>query len=209
MRSLMQIFTDGSKTGKGVGAGIAFFGFGLRINNLQCRLNKGCTNNQAEQLAILTALKHTKNMQTTEKTVTIHTDSLITLDSLRNGNIHTFLIEEIRKQLNEMTTKNWKIILRWVKAHAGVIGKELADKLAKEAAAIKNIKETYKRIPKRVIIEELEDDSVKKRQTDWTNSTKGKITKDFLPDVKERLNMNINLTQNFIAMVTGHGKTNS
>ena len=39
-----------------------------------------------------------------------------------------------------------------------------------------------------------------------TNSTKGKITKDFFPDVKERLNMNINLTQNFTAMVTGHGK---
>ena len=34
-------------------------------------------------------------MQTTDKTVTIYTDSLITLDSLRNGIIHTFLMEEI------------------------------------------------------------------------------------------------------------------
>ena len=84
-----------------------------------------------------------------------------------------------------MTTKNWKIQLRWVKAHAGVIGNELPDKLAKEAAANKNIKETYKRVPKRVIIKELEDDSVKKWQTDWTKSTKRKITKDFFPDVKE------------------------
>jgi hypothetical protein len=32
---------------------------------------------------------------------------------------------------------------------------------------------------------------------------------DFFPEVKERLNMKINLTQNFTAMVTGHGKTNS
>ena len=85
-----------------------------------------------------------------------------------------------------MTNKNWKIKLRMVKAHAGVIGNELADTLAKEAAANKNIKETYKRIPKRVIIKELEDESVKKWQTDWTNLTKGKITKDFFPDVKER-----------------------
>ena len=104
-RSLIQIFTDGSKTEKGVGAGIAFFESGLHINNIQCRLNKSCTNNQAAQLAILKELRHTETMQTTDKAVTIYTDSLITLDSLRNGNIHTFLIEEIRKQLNEMTTK--------------------------------------------------------------------------------------------------------
>ena len=70
-RSLIQIFTDGSKTEKGVGAGIAFFESGLHINNRQCGLNRSCTNNQAEQLAILTALKLTENMQTTEKTVTI------------------------------------------------------------------------------------------------------------------------------------------
>ena len=110
-----------------------------------------------------------------------------------------------------MKTKNWKIKLRWVKAHAGVRGNELADKLAKEAVANKNTKESYKIIPKRVIIKELGDDSVKKWQTHRTNSTKGIITKDFFPDVKERLNMNmnINLTQNFTAMVTGHGKTNS
>jgi len=108
-----------------------------------------------------------------------------------------------------MTTANWKIKLRWVKAHASVRGNEIADKLAKEAASTKNIEESYKRIPKRVIIKELEDDSVKKWQTEWTNSTKVKITKDFFPYIKERLNMNINLTQNFTAMVTGHRKTNS
>jgi len=51
-----------------------------------------------------------------------------------------------------------------------------------------------KRIPKRMIIKEIEDDSVKKWQTECTKSTKGKITKDFFADVKERLNMNIKLT---------------
>jgi len=88
-----------------------------------------------EQLAILTAFRHTENMQTTEKTVMIYTDSPITLDSLRDCNIHTFIIEEIRRQLNEMTIANWKIKLQWVKAQAGVRGTELVDELAKEAAA--------------------------------------------------------------------------
>ena len=56
-KSPIQIFTDGSKTEKRVGASLAIFKSGHHIKNLQCRLNKRCTNNQAEQLAILTALK--------------------------------------------------------------------------------------------------------------------------------------------------------
>ena len=55
-----------------------------------------------------------------------------------------------------MATKNWKIQLRWVKTHARVIGNELEHKLAKEAAANKKIKETYKSVPKKVTIKKLD-----------------------------------------------------
>jgi len=79
-------------------------------------------------------------MQTREKVATVYTDSQMTLDCLRNSNIHTYLIEEIRKKLKEMTKTNWEINLQWVKAHAGIRGNELADTLAKEAAAKENIK---------------------------------------------------------------------
>jgi len=136
-RSPIQTFTDGSKKEKGVGADIAIFESGHHIKNLQCRSNKRCTSNQAEQ--------------TREKIATVCTDCQITLDCLRNGNIHTFLIEEIRKKLNEMTKINWKIKLQWVKAHAGIRGNDLEDTLAKEAAANENIKESYKRVPKSVV----------------------------------------------------------
>ena len=74
--------------------------------------DKKCTNNQAEQLAILRALKYMENIQTEDKTGTIYTDSQITLDSLQNGNIHTFLIEKIRKKLMEMRKTNRKITLQ-------------------------------------------------------------------------------------------------
>jgi ribonuclease HI len=154
-KSRIQIYTNGSKTDKGVGAGIAVFESGLHTKHIQCGLNKSCSINQAEQLAILTTLKYTENMQTTEKTVTIYIESLITLESLRNVNIHTYLIEEIRKKLNGIRKTNWKINLRWVKAHIGIRGNELADKLAKKAAPNVNIKESYNRNPKNVILKEL------------------------------------------------------
>jgi len=63
----------------------------------------------------------------------VHTDSRTTLDSLYNTDIHTFLIEEIRQNVREMENREWKIRFSWIKAHAGVSGNELADKLAKEA----------------------------------------------------------------------------
>jgi ribonuclease HI len=87
-------------------------------------------------------------MQTTDKIATIYMDSQITLDSLGNGNIHTFIVEEIGKKLNEMMKTNWNIKLRWVKAHAGIRGNELANTLANEAATNENIKESYKKVPK-------------------------------------------------------------
>jgi ribonuclease HI len=85
--STIQIFTDGSKSEQGVGAGMVIFKSGNLINSLKYRLNKRCTNNQAEQLAILRALEYTENKETEDKTATIYTDSRMTMDSLKNSNI--------------------------------------------------------------------------------------------------------------------------
>jgi ribonuclease HI len=69
----IQIFADGSKSDQGVGAGIATYRSGSHIKDLQYRLNKRWTNNQAEQLAILKALVYTENIHTEDKTATIYT----------------------------------------------------------------------------------------------------------------------------------------
>jgi ribonuclease HI len=61
-----------------------------------------------------------------------------------------------------MMKTNWKIKFRWVKARAGIKGNELADILATEAATNENITESYKRVPKSVVLSELEEKSVEK-----------------------------------------------
>jgi len=108
----------------------------------------------------LTALDCTENIQTKDKTATIYKDSRMTLDSLKNSEIHTFLIEEIRTKLTEMEKINWKIQLFCVKAHVGIQVNELADTLAKEAATNADIIECYKKFPKSVVISELGEVSV-------------------------------------------------
>ena len=65
--SPLQIYTDGSKTKKEVGSGIAIYEYGQNIRTLQFKLNKECTNNQAEQLAILKALEALDNTRTVDK----------------------------------------------------------------------------------------------------------------------------------------------
>ena len=139
----IQIFTDGSRSERGVGSGVATYRSGESINKIQCRLNKKCTNNQAEQFTILSALEHIEKIKRTDKRVTIHTDSQTKLDKLQNSNTHTYIVEEIRKKITEMKESEWKITFCWVKAHAGIMGNELADTLAKRAATNKNLPESY------------------------------------------------------------------
>ena len=99
------------------------------------RFQNHCSNNQAEQIAILKSLEQLFSIaDQTYKIVAIYTDSKVTLASLKNNNIHSFLIEEIRNKVQNLTKQNWSIHFGWVKAHNGIQGNELADTLAKAAA---------------------------------------------------------------------------
>jgi ribonuclease HI len=199
---LIQIFTDGSKSEQRVRAGIATFRPGNHFKSLQYRLNKRCTNNQTEQLAILSALKYTENIKMEDKTATIYTDSQMTLDSLKSNTNHTFLIEEIRKKLAKMRTTNWTIEFCWVKAYVGIHGNVLADTLAKEAATNVDLIESYTKVPNIVVMSELSEISVETWQREWALTTKNEITKEYFPVVADRLSMNINITH-LTTIITG------
>jgi len=91
--STIQIFTDGSKSEQEVRAGVAIFKSGTHIKGLKYKINKRCTNYQAEQLAILRALEYTETLQTEGKKANIYTDTPMTLDSLKISKFTTFIIE--------------------------------------------------------------------------------------------------------------------
>jgi len=153
----IQAYTDGSKTGHGVGAGIAIFvGTELAVQE-RFKLDNGCSNNQAEQLAITKALETIEKIDITEdtpRTATIFTDSRISIDSIKNARNHSYLIEKIRKKMTSLERDNWKIEFSWVKAHVGIAGNELADQLAKAAASDSEAQITFNRIPISTLLSE-------------------------------------------------------
>ena len=144
------IYTDGSKNAHGVGSGVAIFIQQKLAVQLQFRLGIRCSNNQAEQLAIVKALEAIETIdipQNSPRKIDLFTDSRIIVDLLKNANNHSYLFEEIRKRLSILDRANWIIEISWVKVHVGIYGNELADQLAKDATRNSDIAVSFNRIP--------------------------------------------------------------
>jgi len=122
-------------------------------------------------------------------------------------NNHSYLIEEIKERLWKLERSNWAVTFVWVMSHAGILGNELADQLAKTAARDEDMTTSFSRIPLSTLFRELEDESKLKWQQNWEESPKAALTKQFYPNITERLKSKIVITSNFTAMVSGHGKT--
>jgi len=203
---LWHIFTDGSKSEQGVGSGLAVFTGRVLTEQLKFKLDNKRSNTQAEQLAIVKALEVIEMQQVNHdehRTAVIHRDSKINLDSIRSAKHHNHIIEEIRKKEVTLYKKNWNIEFKWAKAHAGIYGNEIVDRLAKEATL--NYHLTYSRISKSAIKKDNRKESIRKWQSQWEETTKGAITKEIFPSVEIILAVNPNLSPNVTTIVTCHG----
>jgi ribonuclease HI len=181
------------------------------VHQLKFKLHGHCSNNQAEQIAILKVLEKLEKLQDgqdNDKRIAIYTDSKITLDLLQNKFKRNRFIESIRDKIIALKHLKWIMHFGWVKGHARIEGNELVDKLAKEVA-VEDWSEVYDKIPREVLISRVKENGLQRWQQQWTNTGKGAVTKAFFPSVRNRLREKIRIFPEFIMLVTGHGKLRS
>jgi hypothetical protein len=106
-----------------------------------------------------------------------------------------------------LNKKNCTIEFKRAKAHAGIFGNEIADRLAKEATQKNYV--TYRRIPKTAVKKNMRKESISKWQRQWEDTTKWEITEEFFPSVERRLAVNLNLSPKVTTIMTGHGNIRS
>ena len=129
------LFTDGSKTKEGVGAGFCFFLKEDLINPCQSfkeSLDSRCSIFQAECFALLKAINHISSLPKFSS-ILICSDNLSMINCLSNCNLTSELLLRIYHLLYKLKN-SFRIWISWVKSHADCAGNNMADKLAKEAA---------------------------------------------------------------------------
>jgi len=108
----IEIYTDGSKDEGKVRAGVVIYSNMQLAAQCKYKLQNCCSNNQAEQIAVLKALEQLPKLrEQTDRIVAIYTDSKVTIDALKNHSIHSRLVEDIRDKVRHLSALNW--VIHW------------------------------------------------------------------------------------------------
>jgi ribonuclease HI len=120
------IYTDGSKVGDRVACAAV-----SNTTTYNRRLPDGASIYSAELTAILLALDLAKRDRSTK--FFICTDSLSSLEAIKNRKLDQPFIQEIYSKLSKLANLRKSIYFVWTPGHIGIAGNERADKAAREA----------------------------------------------------------------------------
>ena len=208
--SEINIFTDGSKTKQGVGAGLAIYKQGQLIKEDSFSLPHNATIFQAEIQAIRQSIRAASKSK--PKYIKIFSDSQAALQEIDNFNITSTLVRDTIMELNTLGRNSKKLSLIWIKAHVQHKGNEKADALAKQGTILATHETEWIRTP-------LADNTVKQTikgmfhsswQIRWSEDESfARHTKVFLSNIqpnisKSLLKLSPTELTNIIHAITSH-----
>lgn len=201
----VRIFTDGSKIEGKVGAALSVWKGESEVRNQKFCLSAYCTVYQAELLAICKATGGI--LKGREKSYGLYSDSMAALETVANhSSLHPLAVES-RENLRKALTQGKDVSLFWVKAHAGLLGNERADDLAKEAALTSKRKPDYDKCPVSYAKRVIRNRSIMIWDDRYTRGETASVTKLFFPSAGDayRLVRKIKPIGYLTQILTGHG----
>ena len=150
----IDCYTDGSKTGDGVGGG--FFTIyndnNEHTNSYMFKLPDYCSVFQAELTALAEGAKSLLDYN--NRNITFWTDSLSSLHALKSKLINSKTVTSCHDILSKLAANN-TVHIKWVAAHSGHWGNEQADNLAKQGTTSQNHKDGH--IPHSLIKQKINE----------------------------------------------------
>ncbi|XP_035231868.1 uncharacterized protein LOC118203694 [Stegodyphus dumicola] len=194
----IAIYTDGSKTKDGTGCGLCTMIDGEIKYRWKRRLNPNNTVYQAELSAIKKAIDLSYSHQ---ETVYIYSDSLSSIAAIEGPASRDPFVLNIQRALVNLPL-NYRPIISWVPAHTGVVGNELADEQAKQAASGIFLPEHALPLPSSYLKKITRGDLYAEWQQRWDTSRTGRRTYKFIPKVTDLVFSNSSSLTTFLS---GHG----
>lgn len=176
-----RIYTDGSKTEKGVGMAFCVFQGDQLVHSWSAGLGVDNSVFQAELQAIKSAIFWYFESIPNEKAL-ILSDSLSGLLSLQDMDSETVLVVDI---ISMLQAKSHDIKFTWIRGHTGESGNELADTLAKQATSSS---QNFIFIPKPLssLKYKLRNLLLLRWQSRWVGTDKGRYTYNFFPKISTK-----------------------
>ena len=203
-------YTDGSVLNNKTGCGVHTVLEDRVIYNGNFYLGNTTTVFQAEVTAIAKSAQKLLDQGWENQTITFYSDSQASLAALDKLSVKSDTVEKCLNVLNALGKKN-KVHLKWVKAHVGIHGNEVADFLAKRGSSLGDGPTDELLTPKVKQTNEINNYFLKKWSKSWKDYNQARQTKIWFPTPNckkslQLLKMGRKNLSRLVQFLTGHNK---